>query len=138
MSREFDVGLALGSATQMVKLIDFSVSERNHTALVIAHWSLFDEYVPDPERMYNRGEVVRVGGSKYLLQNQGRIDLDKPPEINPLCKLFRDAGRYEWAREEYCLRGFERQYDGEWYRVTADRVDDSTPPPNSNSWERVD
>jgi len=84
------------------------------------------------------------------LQNWGRIDVDNPPPTNPLCKLFRDSGRYDpdgtprnWVREEYCLKGFERYYDGgdpqrtDWYAVKSGRVDSATPPPNdAQNWQK--
>jgi len=106
---------------------------------------LFAEYVPDPDRMYDRGEVIRVENGKYLIQNWGRIDPTQPPPVNPLCKLFRDGGRYDWVREEYCIKGFERYYDdGDpqrtgWYRVITDNAGDNvTPPPGvPQTWEKV-
>jgi len=135
-----DSGKQIGEA---LRRIDFFYSME---ALVRLPAYLFPEYEPDPERMYNRGEVVRIGNAKYLIQNWGRIDLDKPPPVNPLCKLFRDAGRYDWVREEYCSRGFERYWenpdrpqDTGWYKVIADNAgDNNTPPPGAETvWEKV-
>ena len=136
-------GRQIGEA---LSLIDFSVSEKNYEALVRLPAMLFAEYVPDLDRQYERGEVVRMGSCKYLLQNWGKIDPDMPPPVNPLCKLFRDAGRYDWVREEYCIQGFERFYEDTsnpqntgWYRVIAANAgDNNTPPPGvPNVWERV-
>jgi len=141
MSDMRDKGKQIGEA---LNLIDFFFS---HEALARLPAMLFAEYVPDPDRMYNRGEVVRMGSSKYLLQNWGRIDIDKPPPQNPLCRLFRDSGRYEWVREEYCAKGFERYYEDAnnsqntgWYKVIADNAgDNNTPPPGMPTvWERLD
>ena len=133
MSKARDAGKSIGEA---LRYVDFFYSME---ALARLPAMLFAEYAPDPDRNYNRGEVVRVDNAKYLLQNWGRIDPAQPPPVNSLCKLFRDGGRYEWAREEYCIRGFERSYEGVWYRVTADSVDDATPPPNNpQAWERLD
>ena len=121
---------------EALSLIDFSVSERNFTALVKLPALLFTEYAEDPQREYNRGEVIRVGNNKYLLQNWGKIDADRPPPVNPLCKLFRDGGRYEWVREEWCIQGFERYWenaerpqDTGWYRVIAASAGDNNTPP---------
>jgi len=76
--------------------------------------------------------------NKWLLQNWGRLDPDIPLERQSLVKLFRDPRRYEWVREEYCINGFERSYDGVWYRVRAASVDDATPPPNNpQAWEET-
>jgi len=141
MSRAFDTGKSIGEA---FAFIDF-FSGKGPEALVRLPYLLFPEYVPDLQRDYQRGEVIRVGSNKYLLQNWGRIDIDRPPEINPLCKLFRDGGRYDWVREEYCIKGFERYYDdGDpertgWYRVIADNAgDNNTPPPGVPMiWEKV-
>ena len=100
---------------------------------------VFEEYVPNGNREYIRGEVVTIGNAKYLLQNWGKIDPSNPPPTNSLCKLFRDAGRYEWVREEYCIKGYERSYNGVWYRVISTRVDSGTPPPNdTQNWGQVE
>lgn len=129
-----------------MSFIRFIPSTPNYEALVRLPAMMFREYIPDAQRMYERGEVIRVDSCKYLLQGDGRIDIDKPPSANPLCKLFRDGGRYEWVREEYCSRGFERYYDdGDpqrtgWYRVTADNAgDNNTPPPGiPQTWKKLD
>ena len=133
-----DAGLSVGAAFRYINFF-YAMG-----ALVRLPYLLFPAYVPDGDRQYNQGEVIRVGAEKYLLQNWGGIDPNTPPPTNPLCKLFRDGGRYPWVREEYCLKGFERYYDdGDpnrtgWYAVTADYVDDATPPPNApNMWEKV-
>jgi len=145
MSEMREKGRQVGEA---LALIDFSVSERNYEALVRLPATLFAEYKPDPERMYDRGEVIRVGNTdKYLLTNQGRIDVDKPPPENPLCRLFRDNRRYEWVREEYCSNGFERHYTDPsdakrtgCYKVIANNAgDNNTPPPNlPQTWQKLD
>jgi len=123
---------------QALRLVDFFFSHESLTRLPAA---VFDEYVPDPNRMYNRGEVITINECKYLIQNWGRIDPEIPPPTNPLCKLFRDNGRYDWVREEYCSRGFERYYEDDWYRVIADNAgDNNTPPPALVGvvWERIE
>ena len=140
MTTARDTGKQIGEALQ---LVDWFYSME---ALVRLPYMLFTEYIPDGERMYNRGEVIRVGNAKYLLQNWGRIDPNQPPPVNPLCKLFRDSGRYEWVREEYCIKGFERYYDdGDpqrtgWYRVIADNAGDNNAPPPGvpMTWEKVE
>ena len=147
MSAIKDKGKQIGEA---LSLIDFSVSERNFTALVKLPALLFSEYVEDGNREYIRGEVIRVGNCKYLLQNWGKIDPNNPPRVEgnqvfpSLCKLFRDSGRYEWVKEEFCLKGFERHYDdGDpnrtgWYVVISERVDGGTPPPNDyQNWQKI-
>ena len=131
MSRARDTGKSIAEAFTYVNWY-WSME-----ALVRMPAMFFQEYVPDGDRFYERGEVVRIGTYKYLLQGDGRIQVDNPPPTNSLCKLFRDSGRYEWVREEYCIKGFERSYNDVWYRVIVDRVDDATPPSNSNAWEEV-
>jgi len=128
-----DAGRQIGEA---LRLINFYWSM---DALVKLPYILFPEYVPDSERMYNRGNVIRIDKYKYLIQNDGRIDVNNPPPTNSLCKLFRDSGRYEWVREEYVLQGFERSYDDLWYRCIVPIEDGSTPPPNNPSvWELIE
>lgn len=146
MSKARDAGKSIGEALTKVNWY-WSMD-----ALVLLPALLFAEYVPDSNRMYSRGEVIRTGSNKWLLQGDGRIDPNNPPATNSLCKLFRDDGRYDpdgtprnWWREEYCVRDFERYYEDPnqpkntgWYRVIVDRVDDATPPPNEpQSWEKV-
>ena len=113
----------------------------NMMALAYLPYVYVPEYVHDTQREYMRGEVTRVGVNKFLLQGDGRLNEQPYIEDNQakpsLVKLFRDAGRYEWVREEYCIKGFERSYNGKWYRVTAEIVDDSTPPGNSQAWEEI-
>jgi len=150
MTKAYEAGKAFGSVMQAVKFIDFSVSERNKIALVTMSWTAFEAYVADGNREYLRGDVVRVGTEKYLIQNDGKIDPANPPRIEgtqvqpSLCKLFRDSARYPWVREEFCLKGFERYYDdGDpgrtgWYRVISNVVDSATPP-NAlpQNWEKL-
>jgi hypothetical protein len=138
-----DIGKGIG-------FIRFLPATNNYEALVRIPASLFQEYTPDNERMYERGEVLKMPGdnvSKYLLTGDGRIQTDRPPPENSLCRLFRHSGRFEWVREEYCSRGFERHYTDPnnhermgWYRVTANNAgDNNTPPPNiPHVWERLD
>jgi len=133
MSRAREAGR---SAWDFTQYIDWFFSME---ALVRASFTIFSEYVPDGTREYNRGEVVRDGANKWLLQNWGRLDPNIPLNQNPLLKLFRDGGRYEWVREEYCLKGFERYYDGDWYKVIAERADSAIPPPNDGqNWEKIE
>jgi len=132
MRNAYDAGRQIGEA---FAFIDFFYAME---ALARLPYPLFPEYAPDGQREYKRGEVVRVGHEKYLLENWGRIDPNVPPPMNPLCKLFRDGGRYPWVQKEYCLKGYEREYNGAWYRVISERVDSGTTPPNDyQNWERV-
>ena len=131
-------GRIFASGIRALGLVRFLPSTNNYDALIAAHYSYFQKYTPDSERMYDRGEVVRDGINKWLLQGDGRLDAAIPLENQSLLKLFRDNGRYEWAREEYVLQGFERSYNGQWYRCIAVREDSATPPPNNPaSWELV-
>jgi len=122
-----------------LRLVDFFFS---HEALVRLPPIVFQGYINDPERQYNRGEVIAINECKYLIQNWGRIDSQpriEGDQVQPsLCKLFRDSGRYDWVKEEYCAKGFERFYNGEWYRVISSNVDSGTPPPNDyQNWEKL-
>jgi len=120
---------------EWTRLVDWYFSME---ALVRAPHMIFAEYVPDPNREYARGNVVREGQNKWLLQNWGRLDPNIPLGQQNLLKLFRGGERYEWVREEYCIKGYERSYEGVWYRVISERVDDSTPPPNSpQNWLKI-
>ena len=144
MSKARDVGKQIGKALGLIRFIP---STPNFEALVRLPAFLFQEYTVDGERMYERGEVLRMPGdlvSKYLLQGDGRIDPSNPPPTNSLCKLFRNNGRFDWVREEYCIKDFERYYDDGserkgWYRVTAANAgDNNTPPPNAPQvWEKL-
>jgi hypothetical protein len=146
MSRARETGR---SASEGIRFIRFLPATNNYEALVRLRAVLFQEYKPDPERMFERGEVLKMPGdnvSKYLLQGDGRIQIDRPPPINSLCRLFRDGGRYGWVREEYCSFGFERFWENPnrpeengWYRVIRDNAGDNvTPPPGvPQTWERV-
>ena len=142
MSREKTYELMLGIG-RGIRKIRFLPATNNYEALIDLPAAVFEKYKPDPERMYDRGEVLRMPGddvSKYLLTGDGRIQNDRPPPENSLCKLFRNAGldgQFDWIREEFCMRGFIRRHDGKLYEVTAERVDDGTPPPNSGSWREV-
>jgi len=132
-----------------MRLIRFLPATNNYEALVRFPASVFQLYMPDPERMYERGEVLRMSDdniSKYLLTGDGRISIDKPPPKNSLCRLFRNSSRFPWEREEYCSRGFERHYVDPnssertgWYRVIQTNAgDNNTPPPNMpQTWERL-
>ena len=146
MIKARDAGKAIGEALRLVNWYWCMEALVRMPAMFFT----FAEYVPDGERMYLRGDVVKIGANKYLLQGDGRIDPSKPPPENSLCKLFRDSGRYDpdgtprsWVREEYCLKDFARYWTDDnpqktgWYRVKAERVDDATPPPNSVSWELI-
>jgi len=147
MSRAFETGKSIGEA---FRYIDF-FSGKGPEALVRLPYLLFPEYVADGSRDYERGEVIRVGAEKYLLQNWGRIDPANPPRIEgtqvfpSICKLFRDSGRYDWVREEYVIKGFERYYsDGDpsrtgWYRCIADNAGDNNTPPSGvpTVWEKL-
>jgi len=107
----FEVGFAV---THAISMLRFLPATNNYDALVTFPYLCFEEYVPDAERQYERGQVVRESCCKYLIQNDGvRIDVSRP--LREQLKLFRDSGRYDedgaprtWVREEYCLNGFQR------------------------------
>ena len=84
------------------------------------------------------GELRASTHSILFVPPEGRSEAERTAGAN-LQRLFRDNGRYEWVREEYCSRGFERQYNGEWYRVIADNAGDNNTVPTgaSNIWEKV-
>jgi len=109
-------------------------------ALVRMPYTFFKPYVPDGQRDYQRGEVVREGIVKWLLQGDGRLDPGRPLMEQSLVKMFRDGhGEYDWFREEYCLEGFRRRYNGVLYVVISDRADDATPPPNdTRNWAEAE
>jgi len=151
-------GKIFGSTKLAVKEIDFSTSERNFTALVKFHYSVFDEYVPDGEKMYERGEVTREGSDKYMCQNQTRIDPNSSqnkPSFHPQFKLFRDAARLDpdgtprlWLREEWVILGFERYEDQSmggrpedegWYRCYVPTAGGNNTRPSAlpNIWEKL-
>ena len=123
---------------EMFSAIDFSTSERLLDLLAKLPASTFPEYTLDPNKTYFKGEAVRTSDTdKYMAQNQTTTSLH--PSQNPMFKLFRDNGLYEWVREEYCLRGYVRSYEGKWYEVIAARVDSATPPPNDPaSWREIE
>ena len=139
---EYQKGRELGyKIGESIDCIDWFFSME---ALVRMPWQFYKEYVPDGNREYRRGEVVRTGHEKWLLQNWGKLDenltpaiVDDRPNMN-LLKLFRDSNRYDWVREEYCIYGFERKFNNKWYRVKVPNVDDSTAPPNNpTAWEEI-
>jgi len=132
MNKFREAGKIFGSGMNAVKEIDFSVSERNAMALFLLHFSYFEEFQEGDDKDYPRGTVFRQGTSKWLMTYDGRFDISR-------CRLFRDAGRYPWVREEFVIKGCEREYEGVWYRVKVDVVGaGATPPPNSNEWERIE
>jgi hypothetical protein len=135
-----------------IALLRFLPATNNYKALNRFPAFLFQEYKPDPERNYERGEVIRMPDdsvSKYLLTGDGRIQSTPRIENNQvqpsLLKLFRNAARANWVREEFCERGFERYWENPqrpeengWYRVIVDVVDDADTPPNApQRWERL-
>ena len=115
--------------------------ERAYRQLLLAPYRHFEEWDGDTGRQYQKGDVVRTGEWKWLLQNNGNISPN--PAGSGLTKLFRstdsheeDGAPREWEREEFCIFGMERLYNGAWYRVKAPVVDSATPPPNdAASWE---
>lgn len=132
-----------------MRFMRFLPATNNYEALVRFPAYIFEKYKPDPERMYERGEVLRMPDddvSKYLLTGDGRIQNDRPPTENSLCRLFRDSDRHDWVREEYCSKGFERHYtdpdDAQrtgWYKCIADNAgDNNTPPPGvPQTWQKL-
>jgi len=145
MSKFKEAGKQIGEGISFIK---FLPATNNYEALVRLPAILFQEYEPNPERMYERGEVLKMPGdnvSKYLLTGDGRIQNDRPPPENSLCRLFRNRERCEWAREEYCSNGFERYYDdGDpkrtgWYKVIASNAGDNntSPPGLPNIWKKI-
>ena len=138
MSRASEAGT---NAWAWVQCVDWFY---NMEALVRAPFMFFPEYVPDSNREYNRGEVVREGGNKWLFENWGKLDPSIPLEQQPLLKLFRDSRQYDYFPGEYCLKDFPRyfhdpdpQRDG-LYVVISERVDSKTPPPNdAQNWQKL-
>lgn len=132
-NRGYELGF---QSYDFVKYIDWFYSQE---ALVRAGYFLFEKYVPDGNRDYRRGEVIRTENYKWLLQNWGRLDPLIPLIQQPLLKLFRDNKRYEWVREEFCLQGFERSYGDQWYRVITPSVDSATAPPfDTANWQLIE
>ena len=140
----FDRAARLGPAMRKLRL---TPSTPNYEFLFICPAKFTPKY---KERSDNWavGEFFRANDDcKLLVTSVGRINGD--PMNSNICKLFRDEGRYDsdgtrriWIREEFCLRGTERWHEDSntertgWYIVDVDRVDDSTPPPNSQSWRK--
>jgi len=144
MSKFYDTGVVLGRVISGARKIRFLPATNNYEALLDFPAFFFEAYDPaDPERMYERGEVLGVPGglvSKYLLTGDGRVDPAQGPQGSSLCRLFRDRkGIYDWEREEYCSYGALRVYEGYTYRLTAANAgDNNTPPPNMPQiWEKV-
>ena len=147
MSREsYERASRIGPAMKKLRLMP---ATPNYEFLATIPARFVPKYAYRSEN-WERGEFFRVGNDKYLVQNDGRIDAGEPPPVNPLCKLFRDESGYGpdgsmrlWVREEFCVKGTERYYDGGdpqrtgWYIVISDRVDSATPPPNdAQNWEK--
>jgi len=132
-----EYGQSIGEA---FKYIDFTAGH-SMDALVRLPALVFKSYVHDPLLDRERGQVVRVDNYKYLIQNNGRLNEEPHIENNQvqpsLCKLFRDSSKYDWVREEYCIEGFIRTYNGVDYRCIVQIEDSATPPPNNNSWEVI-
>jgi len=137
----FELGKSIARG---IKKIRFLPATNNYEALIDLPAILFEEYgTRDSNAMIERGEVLKMPNdivSKYLYQ--GDVRADKPPTEETQCKLFRSAGldgSLIWVGDEFCMRGFLRRYpdaNGDLYEVTAERVDDKTPPPNSGAWEK--
>ena len=146
MSEMRNKGRSVGEAFQYINWFE------SMEALVRLPFSMFAEYVPDGNRDYERGEVVRSGCNKWLLQGNGRLDPNKALDAQSLLKLLRDSNSHDpdgtprnWHREEYCLKGFQRYYDdGDpgrtgWYEVISERVDSATNPNNDmQNWRKVE
>ena len=137
---------ALESVDSTMKAIiantDFSLGERSLRALLAYPYIHFEEWDGDTNRQYQRGEVIRYGEIKLLIQNNGNINNPDPVQAG-ITKVVRttashndDGTAREWIREEFCIKGMERLYNGIWYRVKASVVDSATPPSNdTGSWE---
>ena len=141
-SKNYDLGFSLGAGLSYIRFIP---STNNFKALVRLPAMAFQEYVADPNRDYERGEVITMPGdevSKYLLTGDGRIQTTariENDQVQPsLLKLFRNKEPAPWVREEFCELGFERTYQGHTYKVKVAVVDDATPPPNATDrWDQV-
>ena len=121
---------------EALRLIDFSVSERNYKALARFPAVLFEEWEVG-EREYIRGEVVRMADEKYLALNQ--VKTADEPWVNVQFMLFRTKDPADWRGKEYVENGFLRLYNGDLYTYTANGFDgNNTPPPNSSSWDKID
>jgi len=158
-----ELGAILGGVISAVKDIDFSISKNNFKALIKISPYCFENFKPDPEKRYSKGEVTRVdrrgekfiagdeeidsGDCKYLAQQENlSILIGETPTTHPGFKLFRNiGGRHRWEREEWCLRGAERYHynperaeDTGWYTcIQEDAGDNVTPPPGMpQTWAR--
>ena len=125
-------------------------TESARVNLVQMPYKYFPEFVPDPQRDYDRGEVTRMSWNKYLLPDGGRIDQGQTPATSNRCLLHRDTASFDpdgekriWVREELCLLGMWR-WDEEsgnsaqhgWYEVITRLVASATPPYNDGAnWE---
>jgi len=136
MSKAYDLGKDLGKAiTSGISKLRFLPGGDDYDALIDFPYQYFMAYEPSDD-MILRGKVRRVGREKWCAQSDLR--LTNPPSVDVGWKLFRDSGEYDYMREEYCLKGFPRRYNGKLYVVIADRVDDATPPPNNpQSWQEM-
>ena len=127
----------------IIRTTDFSLSENARRQLLAYSYTFFEEWDGDTNRQYQRGDVVRVGEWKWMIQNNGNINPN--PLESGLTKLFRSIASHdeddtprEWIREEFCISGMERMYNGKWYQVIASVVDDATPPPNNQAaWKEL-
>lgn len=80
-----------------------------------------DEWTPG--RKYTAGQLTNWNGIKYLIIPPiVTAQAHQPPDMPDgamlsVYKPFRDSGRYPWLYGEYCLKGYERQHNGKWYKV---------------------
>jgi len=127
----------------------------NYEQLLRLPAKVFADFVPDPERQYEQGEVIRLDSWKLLCQSAGKIQEPVRIEDNQIrptmLKIFRDINSHDsdgtprhWIREEFCVQDMMRFWQDSdpnregWYRVKSLRVDSATSPPNDGlNWEKI-
>jgi len=162
MKTEYEIGLEIGQRTaEGLRLLRF-ICESDYRALLRFSATSFDAYEPDPQKNWERGQVVFNPDdvvSKFLFTGDGRLNeqprivrQDGELRVVPnIVRLHRNVhGRHRRVRDEFCETGMWRWWDDDpnreaqhgWYRVREGNdgriltVSDSTPPPNNTSvWE---
>jgi hypothetical protein len=119
------------------------ISERSFRGCLRVPATLYPEYVPDPNRNYLRGTVLKMPDdnvSKYVFTGDGRIPNDRPPghpEQRQLRLVRNRTGRFRHVREEFCEQGMWRWWDADpnrqeqhgWYELIVPIFDGNQDPP---------
>jgi len=127
------------------------INERGYRGCLRVPATLYPEYVPDPNRQYTRGTVLKMPGdnvSKYVATADNiRIPNDRPPghPDNRDWRLVRNlTGKYRHVKEEFCEKGAWRWWDEDsnrpqdhgWYELIALVFDGNQAPFQiPNIWE---